>query len=228
VVSPDRNVIGLDTTTAGVAACALRADGRFAERVPSPESLLGRPAHARELMPALAAVMEEAELGWSDLDLVAVSRGPGSFTGVRIGAATARGLGDAHGIPVTGVVSLRALAEGVGGEAAPEGVLALIDARRGEVFAGLYGGGEELWAPAALAPEALGRRLETLAGPPLAVGDGSLRFRAVLEAAGIRVAPEDSALHAVRGLSVCRLALRAPDEPALPLYLREPDARPMA
>ncbi|MGI8596400.1 MAG: tRNA (adenosine(37)-N6)-threonylcarbamoyltransferase complex dimerization subunit type 1 TsaB [Thermoleophilaceae bacterium] len=227
MVSHRLNVIGLDTSTAGVAACALRADGRFAERVPSPESLLGRPAHARELMPALAAVMEEAGLRWSDLDLVAVSRGPGSFTGLRIGMATACGIADAHGIPVAGVVSLRALAEEAAPAAPPGGVLALIDARRGELFAALYAGGEELWAPAGVAPEALARRLATLPDRPLAVGDGSLRFRADLEAAGVPVAPEASPVHVVRALSVCRLALLAPGEPATALYLREPDARPL-
>ena len=64
---------------------------------------------------------------------------------------------------------------------------------------------------------------------PLAAGDGSIRFRDVLEAAGVRVAPAGSRVHVVRGLSICRLALKAPSvaqEAVLPQYLREPDAQP--
>jgi tRNA threonylcarbamoyladenosine biosynthesis protein TsaB len=224
------NVLGLDAATAGVGACAIGADGRVAERVPSPERLLGRPAHARELMPALAAVTGEAGLDFAALDLIAVGRGPGSFTGVRIALATARALGQAHGVSVAGVGSLAALAAGARTEAGEAPVLALIDARRGELFAALHAGGEARWAPFAATPDALLERLPELSPAPLGVGDGSLRCRAMLEAAGVRVPPPESPLHAVRGRWVCELAMTAPHggEPATPLYLREPDARPIA
>jgi tRNA threonylcarbamoyladenosine biosynthesis protein TsaB len=201
-----------------------------AERVPSTEELLGRPVHAGELMPALVAVLEEASLGFADLDLIAVGRGPGSFTGVRIALATARALGQAHGTPVAGVNALAALAAGATAEEPDRLVLALIDARRGELFAALYAGSQERWAPRVVTPEALAERLGALAAAPLAVGDGSLRSRAMLEAAGGRVAPHDSPLHVVRGLWVCRLGAAhaaGPGEPATPLYLRDPDARPI-
>jgi tRNA threonylcarbamoyladenosine biosynthesis protein TsaB len=218
------NVLGFDTSSAATAAAVLRADGAVFEHSSPGEDSGARPGHARELMPAVARVMEEASITFAELSLIALSRGPGSFTGLRIAAATARGLAHAHGTPVRGVSSLAALAAGAG-----EGlVLALLDARRGELFAALYEGGAELWSPFAAAPEAVAARAGELSRPPLAVGDGSLRSRVMLEAAGVRVAPADSPAHAVRAASVCRLGAVATDSPeaTLPLYIREPDARP--
>lgn len=218
------NVLGFDTSTAATSAAVLRADGAVFEHSSPPEDSGGRPGHARELMPAVARVMEEASVAFAGLSLIALSRGPGFFTGLRIAAATARGLAHAHGTPVRGVSSLAALAQGAG-----EGlVLALLDARRGELFAALYEGSAELWAPFAASPEEVAERASELPEAPLAVGDGSLRSRVMLEAAGVRVAPADSPLHVVRAASVCRLGAVAPDSPdaTLPLYIREPDARP--
>lgn len=83
-------MLGLDTSTAAVAACLLRGDGRAFEVTPEARDLAARPAHARELMPAVARVIGEAGLGFSDLDAVAVGIGPGGFTGLRIGTANAR------------------------------------------------------------------------------------------------------------------------------------------
>ncbi|HKP20858.1 MAG TPA: hypothetical protein VJT68_05040, partial [Thermoleophilaceae bacterium] len=105
----------------------------------------------------------------------------------------------------------------------------LIDARRGEVFAALYEGEREFWPPLVVRPEELIEQLGNASVVPLAAGDGSLRFRGMLEEAGIPVEPDHSAAHVVRALWVCRLAEGAPDEPpeaVLPEYLREPDAKP--
>ncbi len=107
--------------------------------------------------------------------------------------------------------------------------LPLIDARRGEVFAALYEEDRELWPPFAASPEDLVERLREGGFTPLAAGDGSLRFRGMLEEAGIQVAPQDSEAHVVRALHICRLGEGAPDESpeaVLPEYLREPDAKP--
>ena len=107
--------------------------------------------------------------------------------------------------------------------------LPLIDAKRGEVFAALFERGRELWPAFAAAPEALAARVRNSGLNPLAMGDGSLRFREVLEAAGVRVAPAGSGTHVVRGLSICRLAADvapAPPGAVLPDYLRLPDAKP--
>ena len=219
------NLLGFDTSTAATSACVLRADGQAFEVEPSPAALARPPAHARELMPAVAEAMRRAALSYRQLDAVAVGVGPGTFTGLRIGVSTARALACAHGLGVRPVSSLAALAAGI--EAPLR--LPVIDAKRGEVFAALYGDGEQRWPPFAASAEELGRRLEAAAAAPLAAGDGSVRFRGVLEAAGIRVAPDSSRSHVVRALQVCRLAVKAPSTPpqaVLPDYLRLPDATP--
>jgi tRNA threonylcarbamoyladenosine biosynthesis protein TsaB len=148
------------------------------------------------------------------------------FTGLRVGIATARALAVAHGLDLRPVSSLRALAEGIEADVR----LPLIDARRGELFAALYDAdGRELIAPFAAPPEAVVARALDRAASPLAAGDGSLRFRGLLEAADVRVAPDGSQVHVVRALHVCRLAAGAdPVAPVavLPTYIRAPDARP--
>jgi tRNA threonylcarbamoyladenosine biosynthesis protein TsaB len=218
-------LLGMDTSTAATAACVLRGDEAF-EVAPEPAALSARPAHASELMPAVATVMEQASVGYSDLDAIAVGVGPGTFTGLRIGIATARGLASANGLPLKPVSSLAALAAGIDAELR----LPVIDAKRGEVFAALYTpGGERHWGPLALRPEELAERATADGATPLAAGDGSVRFRRVLEAAGIRVAPDDSGSHVVRALHVCRLAAGVPGvapQAVLPDYLRAPDAKP--
>jgi tRNA threonylcarbamoyladenosine biosynthesis protein TsaB len=177
-------------------------------------------------MPAVAEVMERAGTGYADLEAIAVGVGPGTFTGLRIGVATARGLATAAGLPLRPVSSLAALAAGIDA-AGP--VLPLIDARRGELFAALFEGGREVWPPFAVTPDDLVKRLQGRGLTPLSAGDGSIRFRGTLEEARIAVLPQDSEAHVVRALHVCRLAAGAADEPpeaVLPEYLREPDVGP--
>lgn len=221
-------ILGLDTATAATAAAVLVADGPAVEARddPPPGS---RGAHASRLLVLVAQAMEEAGVGWEDLDRLAVGVGPGGFTGLRIGVATARALGQARGLPLVPVSSLRALAAAAEASAggAPGPVLAAIDARRGEVFAAAWAGGEALLAPAARGPAELAERLGSLPPGVRAVGDGALRYRAELEAAGARVAPGDSGLHRVSALAICRLGGGGlPVDPGrlLPDYLREPDA----
>jgi tRNA threonylcarbamoyladenosine biosynthesis protein TsaB len=222
------SLLGIDTSTAASAACVLRADGEAFEVAPEPSALGERPAHARELMPAVAEVMERSGLGYADLEAVAVGVGPGTFTGLRIGVATARALASAAGLELRPVSSLAALAAGIETDGAPR--LAVIDAKRGEVFAALFApGGERLWGPLALRPEELAGRVRAGEETPVAAGDGSLRFRGMLEEAGIRVMSGDSRSHVVRALHVCRLGAElsgvAP-QAVLPDYLRAPDAKP--
>ena len=149
------SVLGLDTSTASAAACALRDDGEVFEVAPEPADLAGPPAHATELMPAVARVMNDAALDWRDLDAIAVGVGPGSFTGLRIGVTTARALAAANGLPVRRVSSLAALAGGIEETVAHTLVLPLIDAKRGEVFAAAYESGRLLWPPFAARPDKL-------------------------------------------------------------------------
>ncbi len=221
------NLLGFDTSTAATSACALRDDGVAFELAPNAEALFAAPGHARELMPAVHEVLERAGLGFGDLDAVAVGVGPGTFTGLRIGVATARALARAHELELRPVSSLAALAAGI--EAPLR--LPLIDAKRGELFAALYQDGEELWPAFAVPPGEIASRVRGEGLTPLSAGDGSVRFRSVLEAAGIRVEPDGSRAHVVRGLCVCRLAESVPavsPEAVVPEYLRLPDAKPSA
>lgn len=219
------NLLGIDTSTAASAACVLRSDGEAFEVEPAVEALEAPPAHARELMPAVARCLESAELDYSELDAVAVGIGPGAFTGLRVGVTSARALAQAHGLELRAVSSLAALARGIESRQS----LPLIDARRGELFAALYEDGEERVAAFAAPPEEVAALALEAGGNPLAAGDGSVRFREVLEAVGLRVEPAGSRAHVVRGLSVCRLAAATPPslpEAVLPDYLRLPDAKP--
>jgi tRNA threonylcarbamoyladenosine biosynthesis protein TsaB len=220
------SLLGIDTSTSASAACVLRADGESFEVAPDPARLLDGPAHARELMPTVARVMESAGVGFGDLEAIAVGVGPGMFTGLRIGVATARALAGASGLELRPVSSLAALAQGIDGELR----LALIDARRGELFGALHGaGGEAVWPPFVAAPEQVAERVREAGLPVRAAGDGSIRFRGVLEAAGVGVDADESRSHVVRALHVCRLARAVPGEPpeaVLPEYLRAPDAKP--
>jgi tRNA threonylcarbamoyladenosine biosynthesis protein TsaB len=207
-------ILGIDTATPSTAA-ALWSPDHAAERRddPPPGS---RPAHASRL---LALIEEVLEGDWSAVDRIGVGIGPGGFTGLRIGIATARALAQARDLPLAGVSSLAALAAAAAGE---RPVVAVIDARRGEVYAASPGAFE----PVALAPEALAARIEP---GSLAVGDGAVRFRSELERTGAVVPADDSPLHRVSALEVCRLG--AAGEPAdrdalLPDYRREPDAKP--
>ena len=229
------NVLGFDTSTAATSVCLLRADGQAFEVTPPVSRLAERPAHASELMPGIARVLEEAGLGYGNLDAVAVGIGPGGFTGLRIGIATAHGIAQSARVPLRPVLSLAALAEGIEAAAVPrtEGLtdlqmgyggslvpFPLIDAKRNEVY-GLASGGPFVGS--------IDHAIENAPAGALAAGDGSIRFQERLESAGIRVASGDSETHVVRALYICRLAADvepAPPEAVQPCYLRAPDAKP--
>jgi tRNA threonylcarbamoyladenosine biosynthesis protein TsaB len=222
------NVLGFDTSTPATAVCLLRADGAVFEVEPPAERLSEPPAHARELMPGVDEVMRNAGLGFGDLDALAVGIGPGGFTGLRIGIATAHGIAHAARTPLHPVLSLGALAAGIRAESAggvtplqAGDAFPLIDARRNEVY-GLGTAGAPFVG-------SINYAIEKAPAGALAAGDGSIRFREALESAGIYVAPGDSRTHVVRGLYICRLAAAVqpvPPESVVPCYLRAPDAKP--
>ncbi len=218
-------LLGFDTSTAASSAAVLLESGDVVESAPPPERLTERPAHATELLPAVGDVMERADVTFGELDAIAVGVGPGTFTGLRIGVATARALAKANELPLRAVSSLAALAAGI-----PDRLrLPMIDAKRREVYAALFDGDDERWPPFVTGIDALVVRLADAGFTPLAAGDGSLRFRNELEATGVAVAPAEAALHVVSAGHLCRRALGAPDvapEQVVPDYLREPDAIP--
>jgi tRNA threonylcarbamoyladenosine biosynthesis protein TsaB len=171
------------------------------------------------------------------VDLLAVGLGPGSFTGLRIGIATARGLATGLGLPVAGVCTLDALGRGMiepASGAPPSRLarerntasLAVFDARRGEVFAALYSeSGERIWEPFVCRPEELEERVAALDSPPLAAGSGAVRFRQELARHGVQMADDADPVHRVAARHVCALAAASGDGgPLAPIYLRPPDA----
>jgi tRNA threonylcarbamoyladenosine biosynthesis protein TsaB len=223
-------VLGFDTATPATAIALRRDDGVAfeARHDPEPDE---RPGHATRLLGLVEEVLAAARVERGELTRIAVGTGPGSFTGLRIGVGTARALAQALDVDLVGVPTLRALAAAASDAADPRPVAAILDARRGEAFVAVYAGGEAVLEPAALAPTALAAALASLRAPPLAVGDGALRFRVEIEAAGADVPPDDDPLHRVSARHLCELAAEA-EPPArdavLPLYVRAPDAQPIA
>jgi tRNA threonylcarbamoyladenosine biosynthesis protein TsaB len=216
------NLLAFDTATPATAVALVTSGGESEAR--HDPAAGERPGHASQLLPLAAGLLADAGLAFADLDRIAVGTGPGTFTGLRIGVATARALAQATGAPLTGVSTLRALALGAEEEARGATVLAVLDARRGEAFVAAWRAGEPVLPPAAVTPEILGG----LPGPGwVAVGDGAVRFRDVLEASGAEVPADGSGLHRLSARSVARLAAAAPpggQEDVVPEYLRLPDA----
>ena len=221
------NLLAFDTATP--ATVVALSSGGAVEQARHEPAAGERPGHASQVLPLALGLLDSAGIGFSDLDRIGVGTGPGTFTGLRIGVATARALAQASGAELTGVSTLRALALAADPQA-PDGagVLAVVDARRSEVFAAGWRDGEARLAQVALAPAALAERLRAGGERWLAVGDGAVRFRQDLKAAGCVVAPDRSALHGVSAGTICRLALEAPQATArdlvVPDYLRPPDA----
>lgn len=190
-------ILAFDTATD--AATSALVDG---------EEVVGeRTSRAATVLEDLDALLRQAGAHMRELDGLAVGIGPGSFTGIRIGLATARGLSLALGVPVAGVSTLDALAAG-----AP-GAVPVIDARRGEVFV-LQG------EPKVLLPEDV-----ELAPGVVCVGGGAVRYRSVIERAGAEIPPDADERHLPRARFHAALAHDfGPAEAVEPMYLRIPDA----
>lgn len=219
-------ILGFDTATPATTVALLQDGAQPLERRHDPQPG-ERPQHASQLLPLASALLAEAGIDWPQVRRIAVGVGPGTFTGLRIGVATARALAQASGAELAAVSTLHALAHAAREEAAGRTVLAVLDARRGEAFAAAWRGDEQLHAAAAIAPEDLPALARGASGPCLAVGDGAVRFRQRLEPAGVDVPADGSALHRVSATAICELALDAPpaDRDALiPDYVRLPDA----
>jgi tRNA threonylcarbamoyladenosine biosynthesis protein TsaB len=236
-------ILGFDTATPATAVALWDERAGLAVEARDDPPAGERPNHTARLMTLIVETLQRGSSSWKEIDRIAVGVGPGTFTGLRIGIATARALGQARGIPLVGVSTLRSIAHGgaaSAGEqarsalATPDGVVAAIDARREEVFAAGWLRVElgdpraaPLLPPAAMRPEALAAAIADGARPVLALGDGAVKFREVLERSGASIPPEDSDLHRVSAINHCRLAVdsgaSSPDE-IRPEYLRLPDA----
>lgn len=211
-------VLVLDTALGACQAALLEGEGRVWVRS-EPMSK----GHQERLAPMTAELMAERGVGWSDVDRIGVTVGPGSFTGLRVGLAFAKGLSLALRLPCVGVGTLAALAA----SAPPaEGVTAaVIDARRDRVYLQAFRDGAPLDAPAVLEIEAATALLRALgrAAPVRLVGPGAALLAHAVEGGWVHAEAPDPA-------AVARLAAAQPapvGRPA-PLYLREPDARTIA
>jgi tRNA threonylcarbamoyladenosine biosynthesis protein TsaB len=191
-------ILAFDMATSVVTSAVVGDGEPLAERVSKPRSVLED----------IDRVLREAGVEPDELDALAVGTGPGSFTGVRIGLATARALAFALDLPAAGVSTLDALAAGA------DGAVPVIDAKRGEVFARLDA------EPLCTKPDELDLEPGTLC-----VGDGALRYRAILEDQGAVIPPDESDQHVPRARFHASLARDfGPAEAIEPLYLRVPDA----
>ncbi len=214
-------VLAIDTALAACAAAVLDTD----RGIVASESQPMVRGHAEALIPLVARVMKQSELTFDELGRIAVTTGPGSFTGVRVGLAAARGFGVATGIPVVGVSTLSVYAAPYLAANGKAPVVAAIDARHGQVFLQVFGpGGQTLVSPR-LAPLAEAIRAASAAPAYLvgsaagAVADG-LADNAPRRGVDAREAP-DIAWVAQIG-AVTPQAQSAPH----PQYLRAPDAQP--
>lgn len=229
-------ILGFDTATRATTVALLdTASDEAIERRDDPEAG-ARPRHTTRLLALVVEVLQDAGVAWPDVDRLAVGIGPGTFTGLRIGVATAHALARARDIPLVGVSSLHALARGAVADGTPaeEGVMAVIDALRGEVFAGGWATDDvaqanavPLLEPRPLAPDALAEAMAAAGRTWLAVGDGAVEFRTALEPSGARIPGRDAGRNRVSAAQHCRLAAGlAPVDPdgVQPEYLRLPDA----
>jgi tRNA threonylcarbamoyladenosine biosynthesis protein TsaB len=219
-------VLGFDTATDDVAVATLRGETVLYESLLGPREG-GGPVHARALLGEIESAVEAAG-GWRSIERIAVGAGPGSFTGIRVGIASAQGLAFSRDLPVASVCTLDALAAGIGG-ADGRDRLVVTDARRGEVFAALYSpAGERLWGPLVGSPEDLAKRIAGLERAALCAGSGAVRFRQQLTSRSVEIPDDAEPVHRVAARHVCALGTAGTGEEAsgsvAPIYLRPPDA----
>lgn len=199
-----RAVLAIDTATPAVLAGVVLDDTTLAERV-----TIDAHAHAEQLTPNIVAALQDCSLAMDQLTAVVVGCGPGPFTGLRVGMATAAAYGHALGIPVFGVCSLDAIGVRTAGE-----VLVVTDARRREVYWARYSGGVRIDGPGVAAP----------ADVPVS---GAERVAGTLtDPFGLpRVEP---VYPSPAGLVAAVTDWDTTPGPLVPLYLRRPDAKTLA
>ncbi|MFQ1741522.1 tRNA (adenosine(37)-N6)-threonylcarbamoyltransferase complex dimerization subunit type 1 TsaB [Aeromonas sp. 600774] len=217
-------ILAVDTATEACSAALLVGDKLFSRWEEAPRD------HTRKILPMVQAVLEDAGISLSDLDAIAFGRGPGSFTGVRIGISVAQGLAFGAGVPLIGISTLAAMAQGAYRLDDAQQVLTAIDARMNEVYFGRYElidgrmqlvGDEVVSEPAALV-EVRGK----LAGPVTCVGTGFETYGETLSGLADELAVSQVRFPAAEDmLPLARAAWLAgeavPVEQATPVYLRD-------
>ena len=221
------NILSFDTTL-NHCSVAVLSDARIVAH----QSRVLQRGHAEALMPMIGEVLEEAQLGFADLDLVAVTTGPGTFTGQRVGLSAARGIGVARDLPVQGVGSLSAIAHEARNEHEGVDILVVLDARRGQFYIQHFPADMAIW-PDASPPRAIetDQLSELLPDRPcIIVGTGVELARNILgsdiQNLLISSSPQEADAAAVAELAAgIAMAQGMPLAPPAPLYLRAPDAK---
>lgn len=223
-----RTILAFDTSGNACSAAVRRGSETVARRFAPMER-----GHAEALMPMVMAVLAEAGLGFDDLDAVAVTVGPGAFTGVRIGLAAARGMALAGDLAVVGVTSFEAVAEAVSvDERTDRALLVALETKRADLYVQLFDAAlAPVSAPAAVMPEALPDLAPK--GPLLIAGDAAGRAASALDdpkrvAVSAGPALPDAAYVAAIAMRRLEAARRtgAALPRAEPLYLRPPGVTP--
>lgn len=202
--------------TSGPECAAGIHDAATDRLVAAKSETLGK-GHAERLIPMIDEVLREAGLSLKDMTRIGVTTGPGSFTGIRVGVAAARGFALSLGIPAVGVTTLRVVAEEVLEIGPPAPVVAAIDAGRSEIFAQIFApDGEALTEPAAYGHDAV-RAIVA-------------RFDAILTGSGAAALAGAPRVQDAYPLArIARIAARLPDDaPAAPVYIRGAGAKPQA
>ncbi len=223
-------ILAVETATSACSAAVLAADGALVAQRVEDEG----PAHAQRLLPFVHEVLGEAHLGLGDLEAVVCGLGPGAYTGMRIGVATARALAQAMGMRLGGVSTLAAVARALAPDAEPGAPLVgLLDGKRREVFAGVFrsAGPAPRWPltevvpVAVVAADELPGFLEQWPGAVVG-GDGALLYAERLPAGvslAVHTAPPTAALVGRAWLARVPGAVEG-FEAVLPVYGRAPDA----
>lgn len=212
------NILALDTACGACSAAVWVGDAIVARRFEQRAR-----GHAEALMPMVQAVMDHAAVGYDALDAIAVTRGPGTFTGLRIGLAAARGLALAAGLPLYGLTTLEVIAAEARMQHADLPVLAAIDARRGQVYAQLFEADRTgVGNPQAMS---LADAINLIASDSIVfAGDVAGQLSALHDGRGIVADGTGQPDAAVLARCAAQRPLPALGVPVAPLYLRAPDA----
>ena len=219
-------LLAVDTATTSCSVALFKDEGLLAETV-----YTAGKTHSRHLLSMVHGILENCRLGPADIGGIAVTRGPGTFTGLRIGLSTVKGLASAIRVPVAGVSSLAALAFPFHLLDCP--VVAMIDARRGEIYHAQYGGSPfATWAVAPVSLDVPEAAAAVLPENALLVGSGAVLYRDVFASRCPKIRFADPTQHVIRAASVGMLALarfntQAADSIAtlIPDYIRKSDAQ---
>jgi len=213
-------ILAVDTALSACSVAILSDDRQVTRSQPMQRG------HAEALMPMLADALTDAGIEYGDVDRFAVTVGPGTFTGVRVGVSAVRGLALVTGRPAVGVTTLEALAgtaRALPG-ARPDRLLVAMDARRDEIYAQLFGPGDENGEPAVIAVDDLLRDLPVDVDAVFGSAAGMVAEAAAetghdLTVLGTEAAPDPLVVARIGGQ-------RTPGDAPRPFYLRPPDAKP--